>query len=141
MKWNGDFDTNEKNNVSDKMFCFIQPNEEYFVKVNVQYVEVSRMLLMKGGMMYEHLIDLEPLDNEPTFMDEFLVGDDLFAINLEQFHFTGLDADALIVNFILNEQVLRHHTEEALRNSGEDTRFDEEILRSGNVICKVQISM
>jgi hypothetical protein len=62
-----------------------------------------------------------------------MIGEDFTMTEMIRMQFAG--EENTIITWISNEEVINQYSEEAIRADRQDTRFDEEILRDGNVKC------
>jgi hypothetical protein len=70
-----------------------------------------------------------------SFVDEFVIGQDVILGELQRLNFTVIYKNLEVNQFTPNMAIVKLYRQETIRTSREDTRFDEEILRSDKVIC------
>jgi hypothetical protein len=134
INWNGNFNVNEKNEIRDHMEEYLCHSDEYEITRKEQYIEIRRKLTLRGGMDFEGPIETDFNDFDMSFVDTFLIDEDFEVTELLRVQLENVRNEDNTITFIPNEAVIDIYKEEAIRTGREDTRFDEEILRTNNTI-------
>jgi hypothetical protein len=100
FKWISNFDTREKDDD-------IWNKEDYFISVKEGYIEVSRKLRLRGGMIDEKQFEMEQtqdLDFDFSFMDNFMIGEEFVMEEIVQVNFQKARNDGDIIKFIQKKE-------------------------------------
>jgi hypothetical protein len=78
IKWSVTFSTEEKNVLRDNLETCKQNNVKYLIFVKENYIEVRRVLRLRGGMIDDLQFEVEVPNIDLSVMDNFMFGDDFF---------------------------------------------------------------
>jgi hypothetical protein len=90
-------------------------------------------LKLRGGMFDEGQIEVMEVEND--FLDDFMFGEDFVLTELQRFPLVNPAPIVNVFRFETNEAVNEYIRLEQIRLTRENTRFDEEIQRNDNIIC------
>jgi hypothetical protein len=133
IRWNGDFDIQEKNEIRNNLNMYAEKSDKYIVIIKPQYVDVSRNLKLRDGMDTGQF-EWEPPDINDWIYDELMSDPDITMNDIVRLD-RRVNQDLGELQHIPKEVVLAAYTQESIRVSREDTRHDQKILRQDNIIC------